>query len=66
MNPSERAGTYDSGRGTVMAWLDDDRHGALSASLTGEALSPEQVLWQFQSGSAVHRALQSLSAQRWR
>jgi RNA polymerase sigma factor (sigma-70 family) len=44
--------------------LDDDRHGALAASLAGEALGPEQVLTQFQSGSAVHRALQSLSAQR--
>jgi RNA polymerase sigma-70 factor (ECF subfamily) len=81
----QRAGTYDSGRGTVMAWLavmarnravdrlrqrrdslslDDDRQGALSASLAGEALGPEQVLAQYQSGSAVHRALQSLSEQR--
>jgi RNA polymerase sigma-70 factor (ECF subfamily) len=81
----QRAGTYDSSRGTVMAWLavmarnravdrlrqrrdalslDDDRHGALAASLVGEALGPEQVLTQFQSGSAVHRALHSLSAQR--
>jgi RNA polymerase sigma factor (sigma-70 family) len=81
----QRASTYDSSRGTVMAWLavmtrnravdrlrqrrdalslDDDRHSALAASLAGEALGPEQVLAQFQSGSAVHRALQSLSAQR--
>jgi RNA polymerase sigma-70 factor, ECF subfamily len=81
----QRAATYDSSRGTVMAWLavmarnravdrlrqrrdalslDDDRHGALAASLVGEALGPEQVLTQFQSGSAVHRALHSLSAQR--
>jgi RNA polymerase sigma-70 factor (ECF subfamily) len=81
----QRANTYDSSRGTVMAWLavmtrnravdrlrqrrdalslDDDRHGALAASLAGEALGPEQVLTQFQSGSAVHRALQSLSSQR--
>jgi RNA polymerase sigma factor (sigma-70 family) len=81
----QRANTYDSSRGSVMAWLavmtrnravdrlrqrrdalslDDDRHGALAASLAGEALGPEQVLTQFQSGSAVHRALQSLSAQR--
>jgi RNA polymerase sigma-70 factor (ECF subfamily) len=44
--------------------LDDDRQGTLAASLAGEALGPEQVLSQFQSGSAVHRALQSLSAQR--
>jgi RNA polymerase sigma-70 factor, ECF subfamily len=84
-NAWQRAGTYDSARGTVMAWLavmtrnravdrlrqrrdalslDDDRQGALSASLAGEALSPEQVLTEFQSGSAVHRALQSLSEQR--
>lgn len=81
----QRANSYDSGRGTVMAWLavmarnravdrlrqrrdalslDDDRHGSLAASLVGEALGPEQVLAQFQSGSAVHRALQSLSAKR--
>jgi RNA polymerase sigma-70 factor (ECF subfamily) len=44
--------------------LDDDRHGALAASLAGEAMGPEQVLTQFQSGSAVHRALHSLSAKR--
>jgi RNA polymerase sigma factor (sigma-70 family) len=46
--------------------LDDDRHGALAASLAGEALGPEQVLAQFQAGSAVHRALQSLNTQRRR
>jgi RNA polymerase sigma-70 factor, ECF subfamily len=44
--------------------LDDDRHSTLAASLAGEALGPEQVLTQFQSGSAVHRALKSLSAPR--
>jgi RNA polymerase sigma factor (sigma-70 family) len=44
--------------------LDDERHAALAASVAGEALDPEQVLRQFQSGSAVHRALRSLSAQR--
>ena len=44
--------------------LDDDRHGFPAATLVGEALGPEQVLTQFQSGSAVHRALHSLSAQR--
>jgi RNA polymerase sigma-70 factor, ECF subfamily len=81
----QRAGTYDSSRGSVIAWLavmarnravdrlrqrrgalslDDDRHGALAASLVDAALSPEQVLAQFQSASAVHRALRSLSAQR--
>ena len=81
----QNARSYDSQRGTVMAWLavmtrnravdrlrqrrdalslDDDRHGALAASLAGEALGPEQVLAQFQSGSAVHTALRSLSAER--
>jgi RNA polymerase sigma factor (sigma-70 family) len=81
----QRAKTYDSGRGTVMAWLavmarnravdrlrqrrdvlslDDDRHGGLAESLVAEALGPEQVLAQFQSGSAVRRALQSQSPQR--
>src|SRR5450755_2828418 len=64
----QRANTYDSDRGTVMAWLavmarnravdrlrqrrgavslDDDRHGALGASLVGEALGPEQVVARF-------------------
>jgi RNA polymerase sigma-70 factor (ECF subfamily) len=81
----QRAHTYDSRRGTVMAWLavmtrnravdrvrqrreslslDDDRHEALAASLAGHALGPEEVLAQFQTGSAVHRALRSLSVQR--
>jgi RNA polymerase sigma-70 factor, ECF subfamily len=84
-NAWQRAGTYDSSRGTVIAWLavmtrnravdrlrqrrealslDDDRHGALAASLVGEALGPEQVVARFQTGSAVHRALKSQSAQR--
>jgi len=44
--------------------LDDDRQASLAASLAGEAPSPEQVLAQFQSGSAVHRALRSISARR--
>jgi RNA polymerase sigma-70 factor (ECF subfamily) len=44
--------------------LDDARHGALAASLVGEVPGPEEVLAQFQSGSAIHRALQSLTAQR--
>jgi len=43
--------------------LDDDRHG-LAASLMDDALGPEQVLAQFQSGTAVHRALLCLTAQR--
>jgi len=44
--------------------LNDERHEVLAASLVGEALGPEQVLAQFQAGSAVHRALESLSVQR--
>jgi RNA polymerase sigma-70 factor (ECF subfamily) len=44
--------------------LDDDRHGGLAESLVAEALGPEQVLAQIQSGSAVRRALQSQSPQR--
>ena len=44
--------------------LDDERHAALAASLLGEALGPEQALAEFQSGTAVHRALLCLSAQR--
>jgi RNA polymerase sigma-70 factor, ECF subfamily len=44
--------------------LDDERHAALAASLVGGTLSPEQVLVQFQSGTAAHRALQSLSPER--
>jgi len=81
----QRAGSYDSSRGTVMAWLavmarnravdrlrqrrgslslNDDRHKGLAASLTAEALGPDQVVAQFQSGSAVHRALQSQNPQR--
>jgi RNA polymerase sigma-70 factor (ECF subfamily) len=81
----QRAGSYDSSRGTVMAWLavmtrnraidrlrqrreslslDDDKHAALAASLVGEMPGPEQMLAQFQSGSAVHQALKSLTAQR--
>jgi RNA polymerase sigma-70 factor, ECF subfamily len=81
----QRASTYDSERGTVMAWLavmartravdrlrqrrtalslDDDRHAAVAASLAGESLDPEQLLAQFQSGSAVHLALRALSPER--
>ena len=41
------------------------RHGKESRGRSvAAALSPEQVLAQFQSGTAVHRALLSLSAQR--
>jgi RNA polymerase sigma-70 factor (ECF subfamily) len=84
-NAWQRAATYDSSRGTVMAWLavmarnravdrlrqrreslslDDHRHGTLAAALMGEALGPDQLLAQFQSGTAVHRALLSLTPQR--
>jgi RNA polymerase sigma-70 factor, ECF subfamily len=44
--------------------LDDERHEALAASLVAQGLGPEQILAQFQSGSAVHRALGALSEQR--
>ena len=44
--------------------LDDARQEGLAASLCGEGSTPEQILDQFQSGSAVHRALQSLTPQR--
>jgi RNA polymerase sigma-70 factor (ECF subfamily) len=44
--------------------LDDGRQGSLAASLADGALRPDEVLAQFQSGTAVHRALRSLSAQR--
>jgi RNA polymerase sigma-70 factor (ECF subfamily) len=44
--------------------LDDARQEGLAASLCGEGSNPEQILDQFQSGSAVHRALQSLTPQR--
>jgi len=44
--------------------LHDDRYEGLSKSLVANTLSPEQILAQFQSGSAVHRALSTLSEQR--
>jgi RNA polymerase sigma-70 factor, ECF subfamily len=47
-----------------MVSLDDERHDGLSKSLVADTLSPEQVLAQFESGSAVHRALSALSDQR--
>jgi RNA polymerase sigma-70 factor, ECF subfamily len=46
--------------------LDDERHSALTASLVSDGLGPEQLLSQTQVGTAVHRALQSLSPQRRR
>lgn len=44
--------------------LDDARHESLYGSLCAPGHGPEQILDQFQSGSAVHRALQCLSPQR--
>jgi RNA polymerase sigma factor (sigma-70 family) len=44
--------------------LDDEKHAPLAASLAADGLGPEQILAQFQLGSAVHRALDSLSQQR--
>jgi RNA polymerase sigma factor (sigma-70 family) len=46
--------------------LDDERHAALTASLVSDGLGPEQLLSQTQAGSAVHRALQTLTPQRRR
>jgi RNA polymerase sigma factor (sigma-70 family) len=44
--------------------LDDERHEALSRSLHADTLGPEQILAQFQAGSAVHQALSALSEKR--
>ncbi len=44
--------------------LDDEKNAGLAASLAGECSGPEQLLAQFQSGSAVNRALQALTPQR--
>jgi RNA polymerase sigma-70 factor (ECF subfamily) len=81
----QRAHTYDSSRGSVMAWLavmtrnraldrlrqrrasaslDDERNEALADALVGETSGPEEMLANFQSGGAVHRALRCLSPQR--
>jgi RNA polymerase sigma-70 factor (ECF subfamily) len=81
------AATYDSCRGSVMAWLsiitrnrsldrlrqrrtmlslDDVQHHAVSAALTDAEPGPEQLLSQTQAGSAVHRALMTLTPQRRR
>ena len=46
--------------------LDDERYGTLAESLTGTAAGPEQLLSLFEEGTAVHRALESLSSQRRR
>ncbi len=44
--------------------LDDSQHEALARSIQAEALGPEEVLANFQSGSAVRAALESLTPQR--
>jgi RNA polymerase sigma-70 factor (ECF subfamily) len=46
--------------------LDDERQDELYKSLVSDTLGPDQILAQFQSGSAVHRALSALSEQRRR
>jgi RNA polymerase sigma-70 factor (ECF subfamily) len=44
--------------------LDDEKHEELQKSLVAQTLGPDQMLAQFQSGTAVHRALAALSKQR--
>jgi RNA polymerase sigma factor (sigma-70 family) len=44
--------------------LDDERSDAGGAPLMIDASGPEQILARFQSGTAVHRALKSLTPQR--
>lgn len=44
--------------------LDDERQEGLAESLQGSAPGPEEVLARFQSGTAIHRALASLTPQR--
>ena len=46
--------------------LDDEEHRSISEALIGVELGPEQLLSQVQTGSAVHRALSSLSPERRR
>ena len=46
------------------ASLDGERSDADGAPLMIDALGPEQILARFQSGTALHRALRSLTAQR--
>ncbi len=46
--------------------LDDERQQVLAASLAGEAAGPEEMLALFESGSLVHRALESLTPNRRR
>jgi RNA polymerase sigma factor (sigma-70 family) len=44
--------------------LDDERSDADGAPFMIDAFGPEQILARFQSGTAVHRALKSLTPQR--
>jgi len=46
--------------------LDDEREQGIAATLAGEDDGPDQVLSKFQSGTAVHRALASLTPLRRR
>lgn len=44
--------------------LDDEREAGLASTLVSTELRPDEILSQFQSGSAVHRALASLTPLR--
>jgi RNA polymerase sigma-70 factor (ECF subfamily) len=46
--------------------LDDEREAGLASSLVSAELKPDEILSQFQSGSAVHLALASLTPLRRR
>jgi RNA polymerase sigma factor (sigma-70 family) len=46
--------------------LDDERNDGIAQTAASDALGPEQMLAQFQSGNAVHRALEFLTPQRRR
>ena len=46
--------------------LDDEREAGLASTLVSAELKPDEILSQFQSGSAVHRALASLTPLRRR
>jgi RNA polymerase sigma factor (sigma-70 family) len=44
--------------------LDDERSGGIAGTMLIDTFGPEQMLMQFQSGRAVHRALETLSPRR--
>ena len=46
--------------------LDDEREAGLASTLVSAELKPDEILSQFQSGSAVHRALAALTPLRRR